>query len=56
MKYARLKPNLLKYLPEESGWNHIDKKWLCDVLYTLDTEGIQNMIQKAMEERKRKLE
>jgi hypothetical protein len=34
--FAKRKPELLKYLPNESHWNHIDKKWLCDVLYTLD--------------------
>jgi hypothetical protein len=40
LKHARAKADLLKYLPEEKDWNHIDKKWLCDVLYTLDTKGV----------------
>ena len=32
--YAKPKPNILKFLPNERDWNHIDKKWLCDVLFT----------------------
>jgi len=47
---------LMKHLPDESGWNHVDRKWVCDVLYTLDTQGIQVMINRAMERRKAKLE
>ena len=36
IKYARDKPNILKFLPDEGGWNHQDKKWICDVVYTID--------------------
>jgi hypothetical protein len=43
-------------LPDERDWNHIDKKWLCDVLYTNDSEGIQQSIETAMKKRKEKLE
>lgn len=35
---------------------HLDKHWICDVLYTIDTEGIQAMIDTAIKERKEKLE
>ena len=35
LKHARKKPALMRYLPEKD-WNHIDKKWVCDVLYTKD--------------------
>jgi len=45
--YARQKPSLLKYLPDESDWHHLDKKWVCDILYTLDMNGIQEMINNA---------
>ena len=34
LKHARMKPVLLRYLPDEKDWNHLDKKWKCDVLYT----------------------
>ena len=35
--HARKKPALLKFLPDEQDWHHLDKKWVCDVLYTQDT-------------------
>jgi hypothetical protein len=41
LAFAREKPERLKFLPDERDWNHLDKKWLCDVLYTNDSEGIQ---------------
>ena len=37
LKHARNKPALLRFLPDEKDWNHLDKKWVCDVLYTNDT-------------------
>ena len=54
--YAKKKPNLMKYLPDDNGWNHHDKKWICDVMYTIDEQGIKSLITKAMEVRKDKLE
>lgn len=48
LKYARLKPSLLKFLPDESDWHHLDKKWVCDVLYTQDMPAIQDMIKRSM--------
>lgn len=56
LKLAKRKPALLKFLPDESDWNHLDKKWICDVLYTNDAEAVQAMINKAREDRNRKLE
>jgi hypothetical protein len=47
LDYARQFPDLLKYLPDEKDWVHIDKQWLCDVLYTLDTQGVQDAIDYA---------
>lgn len=34
--YATKQPQLLKWLPHTRHWNHIDKAWLCNVLYTKD--------------------
>lgn len=36
---ARQKQNISKYLPDEKDWHHLDKKWLCDVVYTIDTQS-----------------
>ena len=48
--------DLLKYLPEEKDWNHLDKHWLCDILYTLDTDRIESMITNAKKDRQKKQE
>jgi hypothetical protein len=40
LEYAKTKPAMLKYLPDTRDWVHIDKKWLCDVMYSLDSAGI----------------
>ena len=29
-------PDLLSHIPDERDWNHLDRKWLCDILYSLD--------------------
>ena len=56
LNYAKERPPMLSYLPDEKDWLHLDKKWICDVLYTLDQDGIQNMIDMAKKRRKDKLE
>jgi hypothetical protein len=56
LEYARGDESLLKHLPDPRDWVHIDKKWVCDLLYTLDTAGIQQMITDCMETRKIKVE
>lgn len=48
LSYARKKPELLRYLPDERDWQHLDKRWVCDVLYTKDTSGMQLMINDAV--------
>ena len=55
-KFAKSKPALLKWLPNERDWNHIDKKWMCDVIFTRDASGFQEMIMKAVVYRKKKIE
>jgi hypothetical protein len=32
------------YFPDKKDWVHVDRKWLCDVLFTLDTEGFQKFV------------
>ena len=40
LNYARKKAELMKYIPDERDWEHLDKKWVCDVLFTKDPIGI----------------
>ena len=49
LDFAKNKPSLLKYLPDQRDWVHLDKHWICDILYTLDKDGIQDMIDEALE-------
>jgi hypothetical protein len=47
---------MLRFLPDEQDWLHLDKHWICDVMYTLDTDGVQHMITDAMKVRQERLE
>ncbi len=46
----------MKYLPDERDWEHLDKHWVSDLMYSLDQEGMTAMIHDAMAKRKDKLE
>ena len=56
LTFARRNQDLLKYLPEEKDWNHLDKQWLCDILYILNTDRTESMITNAKKDRQKKLE
>jgi hypothetical protein len=46
----------LKHLPDERDWVHIDRKWVCDMVYTLAKNDFQIFIELAVTKRKKKLE
>ena len=48
LDFARKKPSMLNFLPDERDWEKLDRHWLCDLLYTLDEEGVQEMIDEAL--------
>jgi hypothetical protein len=52
----KARPNLAKYFPDERDWLTLDRKWICDVLFSLDEPGIDKMIKDAKANRKFKLE
>ncbi|KEJ82421.1 hypothetical protein OXYTRIMIC_091 [Oxytricha trifallax] len=56
LDYAKNKPSLLSYLPDQSDWLHLDKKWICDVLLSLDKEGINLMVLEAKQKRRERLD
>ena len=56
MQYAKGKPAILRYFSDEKDWLSLDKKWVCDVLFTLDDVGIDAMIRDAKRNRKARLE
>ena len=48
LEHAKNKPQLLRYLPNERDWLHIDRQWVCDMLFTLDKEAIEEKIKEAL--------
>ena len=48
LEHAKNKPQLLRYLPNERDWLHIDRQWVCDMLFTLDKEAIEQKIKEAL--------
>jgi hypothetical protein len=56
LELGKKNPNTLKHLPDERDWDHIDRKWLSDVLYTVDKAKFEKMIKDSMRARKDRLE
>ena len=56
IKYAESHSGLTAYLPSKRDSLHWDKQWLCNVLYTLDEEGINEMINGVIAKRQVKIE
>ena len=46
----------MKFFPDERHWNHLDRKWITDVVNTMDLQGTNTMIANAMKKRKDKVE
>jgi hypothetical protein len=55
LDYCKAKHAILRHLPDERDWVHIDRKWLCDIVYTLDRDGFQEFIKRALNVRKEKV-
>ena len=36
---AKKSPVVLKHLPDERDWVHMDRKWICDVVFSLDRQN-----------------
>jgi hypothetical protein len=56
LEFARRNAQIVKHLPDERDWVHIDRKWVCDVVYTLDKNNFSALITSAMKKRKERLE
>jgi hypothetical protein len=53
LNYAAKCRAVEKFTPALKDWVHVDRKWLCDLLFTCDTEGFQLMIDVARAKRKK---
>ena len=56
LKLVKKSKMVRSYLPDLEDWVHVDRKWLCDMLYTLDTERFQAHIDTARAARRKALE
>jgi predicted RNA-binding protein with PIN domain len=45
LHFASMKPDVQKYIPDQ--WNHTDKEWLQNVLFSVATEEFDELIEKV---------
>ena len=46
----------MRHLPDERDWDHMDRKWLSDILFTVDKVKFEKMIKDSVKARKERLE
>jgi len=56
LESSKGKAAVLRHLPDERDWDHIDRKWLADVLNSTDKANFERMIKAAVKARKERLE
>ena len=56
LEFAKGKQQVLRHLPDERDWDHMDRKWLSDILYTVDRANFDRMIKDAVKARKERME
>jgi len=57
MLYVAKTPiNTLRDLPDERDWEGLNRKWLADIIFTVDRVKFEKMIKDAVKARKERLE
>jgi hypothetical protein len=56
LEMSKAAPNVLKHIPDERDWEHMDRKWLSDMIYTLEKVRFERAIKEAVKQRKERLE
>jgi len=56
LEFARTKQSALRCLPDERDWDHMDRKWLSDILFTVEKAAFDRMIKDAVKARRDRLE
>ena len=56
LEFSKGKAAVLRHLPDERDWDHMDRKWLADVLSTTDKANFEKMIKMAVKARRERLE
>ena len=55
MELAYTSQKAMRHLPIERDWDHMDRKWLSDVLYTVERVKFEQAIKDAVKARKERL-
>jgi hypothetical protein len=53
LKYAEGVDKVKAYVPELKEWVHVDRKWLCDIIYTIDTVNFQKHIDECLRKKRK---
>ena len=53
---AKKSPNALRHIPDERDWDGLNRKWLSDILFTVERAKFEKAIKDAVKARKERLE
>ncbi len=53
---SKKSPNALKHLPDERDWDGLNRKWVADMIYTIERAKLEKIIKDAVKARKERLE
>jgi hypothetical protein len=53
---AKTSHRAMSHIPDERDWEHMDRKWLADVLYTVEKGKFETAIKNAVKARKERIE
>ena len=56
LEVAKTNNNTLRHLPDERDWDGLNRKWVADIIYTVDRAKFEKMIKDAVKARKDRLE
>ena len=56
LELAKTSVAALRHLPDERDWDGLNRKWVADILYTIERAKFEKMIKDAVKARKERLE
>ena len=56
LELAKTSAAALRHLPDERDWDGLNRKWVADILYTVERAKFEKMIKDAVKARKERLE
>ena len=56
LELAKTSAAALRHLPDERDWDGLNRKWVADILYTVERAKFEKLIKDAVKARKERLE